>query len=211
LLCFSQLRHLRLDCCHAGELFEYSRGVSEFGMELASKPCVYGITAVTGDQEAQEEDGHGLFTKTLCYGIGEKQAATGNKPYATSNDLLEFVQIRVHEMSNNRMQSLGEKILHDHFEQPCNGQFIIFHNDTIDKLKNSHEVANRIRADFVGHHTRGAGTPTGVNKSPSLDAFVGQKYESFPLGQPELIVDTFEFTRDGEMYVTIGSASERKT
>ena len=68
------IRHIiaHLDCCHAGELFEYSRGVNEFGMQLASKPCVYGITAVTGDQEAEEEDGHGLFTKTLCYGIGEK-------------------------------------------------------------------------------------------------------------------------------------------
>ena len=80
------------------------------------------ITAVTGDQLAEEEGENGIFTKTLCYGIGERQAAMGNKPYATSNDLLEFVQIRVHEKTNNRMQPLGEKMLHDHFDAPCNGQ-----------------------------------------------------------------------------------------
>ena len=200
-----------LDCCHAGELFHQSRGAAEFGMELATKPCIYGITAVTGDQEAEEEDGHGLFTKTLCYGIGEKQAAMQGKPYATSNDLLEFVQVRVHDMSNNRMQPLGEKMLHDHFEQPCNGQFIMFHEETINKLNDAHEEENRLSVDSGGHNTRGALTPAVLSNVTSLDAWVGQKGETFPIGQPKNIVETFQFTREGDIYVATGTDSGRNT
>ena len=45
----------------------------------------------------------------------------------------------------------------------------------------------------------------------SLDAWVGQKGESFPIGQPAKIVETFDFTREGEIYVTTGSSSGRNT
>jgi hypothetical protein len=45
----------------------------------------------------------------------------------------------------------------------------------------------------------------------SLDAWVGQKAESFPIGQPAKIVETFDFTREGEIYVTTGSSSGRNT
>ena len=45
----------------------------------------------------------------------------------------------------------------------------------------------------------------------SLDAWVGQKCESFPNGQPDHIVETFQFTREGEIYVTTGTASGRNT
>jgi hypothetical protein len=122
---------------------------------------VYGITAVTGDQLAEEEGENGVFTKTLCYGIGERQAAMGNKPYATSNDLLEFVQIRVHEKTNNRMQPLGEKMLHDHFDAPCNGQFVMFHEETIRNLAANAETEAVVRPTTnIG--TRGVGT-----KSPA--------------------------------------------
>ncbi len=153
-----------LDCCHAGELFGRSRGVKEtFAMELASKPCVYGITAVTGDQLAEEEGENGIFTKTLCYGIGERQAAMGNKPYATSNDLLEFVQIRVHEKTNNRMQPLGEKMLHDHYDAPCNGQFVMFHEETIRNLAaNANAEEEAVVRPTTNIGTRGVGT-----KSPA--------------------------------------------
>ena len=155
-----------LDCCHAGELFGKTRGVKlTFGLELASKPCVFGITAVTGDQEAEEGDGHGLFTKTLCYGIGKKQAAMGDKPYATSNDLLEFVQIRVHEKSNNRMQPCGEKMLHDHFDNPCNGQFIMFHEETINNLKADYEQENEARTST--RKSRGVGAQKVIQELPS--------------------------------------------
>ena len=44
-----------------------------------------------------------------------------------------------------------------------------------------------------------------------LDAWVGQKGESFPIGQPAKIVETFDFTREGEIYVTTGSSSGRNT
>ena len=45
----------------------------------------------------------------------------------------------------------------------------------------------------------------------SLDAWVGQKCESFPNGEPDNIVETFQFTREGEIYVTTGTASGRNT
>ena len=47
--------------------------------------------------------------------------------------------------------------------------------------------------------------------SASLDDFVGQRCESFPNGQPGRIVETFQFTREGGIYVTTGTASGRNT
>ena len=51
----------------------------------------------------------------------------------------------------------------------------------------------------------GGGGPT------SLDDFVGQRCESFPNGQPGRIVETFQFTREGGIYVTTGTYSGRNT
>ena len=45
----------------------------------------------------------------------------------------------------------------------------------------------------------------------SLDDFVGQRCESFPNGQPGRIVETFQFTREGGIYVTTGTGSGRNT
>jgi hypothetical protein len=45
----------------------------------------------------------------------------------------------------------------------------------------------------------------------SLDAYVGQRCESFRNGQPGRIVETFQFTREGGIYVTTGTASGRNT
>ena len=45
----------------------------------------------------------------------------------------------------------------------------------------------------------------------SLDDFVGQRCESFPNGQPGRIVETFQFTREGGIYVTTGTYSGRNT
>ena len=45
----------------------------------------------------------------------------------------------------------------------------------------------------------------------SLDDFVGQRFESFPNGQPGRIVETFQFTREGGIYVTTGTFSGRNT
>jgi len=45
----------------------------------------------------------------------------------------------------------------------------------------------------------------------SLDDYVGQRCESFPNGQPGRIVETFQFTREGGIYVTTGTASGRNT
>ena len=45
----------------------------------------------------------------------------------------------------------------------------------------------------------------------SLDDFVGQRCESFPNGQPGRIVETFQFTREGAIYVTTGTFSGRNT
>ena len=47
--------------------------------------------------------------------------------------------------------------------------------------------------------------------SASLDDFVGQRCESFPNGQPGRIVETFQFTREGGIYVTTGTFSGRNT
>jgi hypothetical protein len=51
----------------------------------------------------------------------------------------------------------------------------------------------------------------GGGGSASLDDFVGQRWESFPNGQPGRIVETFQFTREGAIYVTTGTASGRNT
>ena len=56
-----------------------------------------------------------------------------------------------------------------------------------------------------------AGGGSGAAPVASLDAWVGQKCESFPNGQPDHIVETFQFTREGEIYVTTGTASGRNT
>ena len=45
----------------------------------------------------------------------------------------------------------------------------------------------------------------------SLDDFVGQRCESFPNGQPGNIVETFQFTREGAIYVTTGTSTGRNT
>ena len=45
----------------------------------------------------------------------------------------------------------------------------------------------------------------------SLDAGVGKRWESFPNGQPGRIVETFQFTREGGIYVTTGTYSGRNT
>ena len=45
----------------------------------------------------------------------------------------------------------------------------------------------------------------------SLDDWVGQSCESFPNGQPGRIVETFQFTREGAIYVTTGTFSGRNT
>ena len=44
-----------------------------------------------------------------------------------------------------------------------------------------------------------------------LDALVGQRFESFDSDYPSSIVETFQFTREGDVYVTTGSSSGRNT
>ena len=50
-----------------------------------------------------------------------------------------------------------------------------------------------------------------AGSATSLDDFVGQRCESFPNGQPGRIVETFQFTREGGIYVTTGTYSGRNT
>ena len=52
---------------------------------------------------------------------------------------------------------------------------------------------------------------SGAAPVTSLDDYVGQRCESFPNGQPGRIVETFQFTREGAIYVTTGTASGRNT
>ena len=118
-----------LDCCHAGELLQRQRANARpFEMHLASQPCVYGITAVTGDQKSIERGENGLFTKTLCRAIGQKEAMNNGRNYATGTDIKSFVGERVFEDSGGHMQPLGANILLDHFHTACNGEFVMFHN-----------------------------------------------------------------------------------
>ena len=60
-------------------------------------------------------------------------------------------------------------------------------------------------AGAASRYGGGGGGPT------SLDDFVGQRCESFPSGQPGRIVETFQFTREGGIYVTTGTVSGRNT
>merc|ERR1712167_517033 len=66
----------------------------------------------------------------------------------------------------------------------------------------SHGYGSRICAGAYSHAGGG---------SASLDDFVGHRCESFPNGQPGRIVETFQFTREGAIYVTTGTASGRNT
>ena len=52
---------------------------------------------------------------------------------------------------------------------------------------------------------------SGAAPVTSLDDYVGQRCESFPNGQPGRIVETFQFTREGAIYVTTGTFSGRNT
>ena len=102
-----------LDCCHAGEILRKTRGgISEtFGVHLASQPCVFVITAVTGDEKAIEENGHGIFTKLICRGVGkQKQAMEGDKLYTTGTNLFKFVEERAFEKSDGNMTPQSSKM-----------------------------------------------------------------------------------------------------
>ena len=68
-----------------------------------------------------------------------------------------------------------------------------------------------VALNFGRHRAIDATSTQARSRITSLDDFVGQRCESFPNGQPGRIVETFQFTREGGIYVTTGTASGRNT
>ena len=60
-----------MDSCHSGGLFLASRARdSKWEASMASKPAIYGMTAVSQGEKALESNGHGLFTKHVAAAVG---------------------------------------------------------------------------------------------------------------------------------------------
>ena len=118
-----------LDCCHAGSLLVGTRGApTKFELAQMSKPAVYGMTAVTRDEEALEAGGHGLFTKTLVEGL-LGGVDTGDRGYMTSLELFSYVQRGVFAEADRRGKAQTPKCepLHQmHKKKSCDGQVLFF-------------------------------------------------------------------------------------
>ena len=56
-----------LDACHSGALLSQLRGGLEWGIHLSAKPAVLGMTAVSNNEEALENQGRGIFSKVRCH------------------------------------------------------------------------------------------------------------------------------------------------
>ena len=85
-----------MDSCYSGGLFLASRARdSEWEASMASKPAIYGMTAVSAGEEAIEQNGHGLFTKHVADALGGDVFDSYNRDYATLTEVFAFVQKRV--------------------------------------------------------------------------------------------------------------------
>ena len=61
---------IHLDCCSAGGIFASTRAATDaFAIEMAQRPSVSAVAAVTATEEAIESGGNGLFTKVRDQGV----------------------------------------------------------------------------------------------------------------------------------------------
>ena len=120
-----------LDCCHAGGLFAGTRGApTKYETQLMKSPAVYGMTAVTEDQEAMEAHGHGLFTRAIVDGLkGNAPEFQRGEDHLTAGQLFEYASRSVFQAAQERSHVQTPKfepLQQMHKKKSCDGQFLFF-------------------------------------------------------------------------------------
>ena len=127
------IKHIivHFDCCHAGGIFLDTRALHlpELVLErMANAPAVQAVTAVTADEEAIEERGNGLFTRTICdqLAVGrvfdkyERSHVTGTELFSSVSEL---VMQRAHEV-RRKMTPMQRSVLARHGDAQCAGEML---------------------------------------------------------------------------------------
>lgn len=120
-----------LDCCHAGSLLVSARGQpspSKYELAMLSSPAVHGLVAVTKNQQALEDDGHGMFTRSFAEGLN---VGFSKRNHITTTEVFTYVQRRVLELARKKKRTQTprfESLLVQHKSTPCNGQMLFFFN-----------------------------------------------------------------------------------
>ena len=128
------IRHIlvHFDCCHAGGIFLDTRSVSSTELvveRMCSAPVVQAVTAVTADEQAIEERGNGLFTRTMCDKLTSGEAFQRGQSYVTGTELFSAVSAdvmqRAHEV-RGKMTPMHKNILARHGGEQCAGEMLFF-------------------------------------------------------------------------------------
>ena len=116
-----------LDMCHAGSFLNGTRSApTKYEQALLASPAIYGMTAVTKDQEAIESEGHGFFTKLLVDAL-RGNVDTRERNYLTGTELFSYVQRGVLEEADRRGRVQVPKyqpLWQQHKKKNCDGQVI---------------------------------------------------------------------------------------
>merc|ERR1712166_781095 len=94
-----------LDCCHAGSLLVSTRGQpSDYELAMLNSPSIHGLTAVTKNQQALEENGHGMFTRSFAEGLNGNVGvfSRDERNYVTTTELFSYIQRRVLELAKKK-------------------------------------------------------------------------------------------------------------
>ena len=120
-----------LDMCHAGSFLNGTRAApTKYEQALLASPAIYGMTAVTKDQEAIESEGHGVFTKLLVDAL-RGNVDTRERNYLTGTELFSYVQRGVLEEADRRGRVQVPKyqpLWQQHKKKNCDGQVIFAAN-----------------------------------------------------------------------------------
>ena len=120
-----------LDMCHAGSFLNGTRAApTKYEQALLASPAIYGMTAVTKDQEAIESEGHGVFTKLLVDAL-RGNVDTRERNYLTGTELFSYVQRGVLEEASRRGRVQVPKyqpLWQQHKKKNCDGQVIFAAN-----------------------------------------------------------------------------------
>ena len=116
---------------------------------LLKSPAIYGMTAVTKDQQALEVGGHGIFTKLLVDGLNGKVGVfeRREREYMTAMELFTYVQIGVAEEAGNKSREQVPKfepLWQMHMESSCDGQVLFFKKE--DNKKGSVAAGSPVNA-----------------------------------------------------------------
>eukprot|EP00505_MAST-04D_sp_SCG-Rhode-Island_P000583 Stramenopile-MAST_4_protein_583 len=141
-----------LDCCHAGGLFAGTRGApTKYEQAMMRSPAIYGMTAVTEDQEALESEvtGHGFFTQSVVHGLnGKAPEFDRGEPYITATQLFSYAQKRVFQEAEEkeRIQTPKfEPLVQMHKDKSCDGQFLFFANPTANAVGSATKAVKGLR------------------------------------------------------------------